>query len=392
MQVAHAYASGETVPRWFPSLVAALVGSMVIALVGVLWRSAPSTYPFGPDDDFADSSLLGAADAGLAGWIALAVGVLGVLTASGFAYAGRSALRPLLAVAVLQAVALALFAPDIQILVLAAYLLAFTVPPVLLGSKIRSWLRRPRARWLVLLAAGAVVAVGVGSGVLRPETIADFGTSVGEGFANLGTRPLYLLLVLVVAMAWVGVVARSVRDSASGRVVIAVKTWIARWGIVATWVAALSPLPYVLSRLTWLTPWPLLAGDADLDGEPAIRLMGILLGLVAETSLWLTLGLIRPRGEVFPRWVPYVGGRTVPIMAAVIPGLVGALLLTIAGRSMIQQGLFSSSADDATPWLMLIMPLWLWGPALAIATLAYWLRRTTASIPTPPASRSDVPH
>jgi hypothetical protein len=113
------------------------------------------------------------------------------------------------------------------------------------------------------------------------------------------------------------------------------------------------------------------------DEDPALRLTGILLGLVAECGAWLTLSLIRPRGEVFPRWVPYVGERDVPVTAAVIPGLSGALLLTIAGRSMIQQSLFDPDLGPIMRWIdPLLMPLWLWGPALAIATLAYWQRRT----------------
>ncbi|UPK74514.1 hypothetical protein MU582_19060 [Nocardioidaceae bacterium SCSIO 66511] len=357
------------------TLFAAACGSLFVASVGLLWCVDADTYPFGPGDDFGDSSLLGAADHRLAGALAIGVGVLGLLIAAGLKCLRGPGSRFLLALAAGQAIALGLLAPDIQILILAAYLLAFVLPPVLLGTKLRDGLRNRRTRWYVASGIAGLVTLGVAGGVLRVDTMADLGRGVGGGFAEVGARPLYLLLMLAVAGCWVGVVTSYVRAAGPGRAVIAIRAWIARWGVSATWVAALSPVPYALSRLTWLTPWPFLAGDTEL--EPSMRLMGILLGLVSECCLWLTLGLIRPRGEVFPRWVPFVGGRVVPVMAAVIPGLVGGMLLTIAGRSMIQQGLFVESEV----WLVLILPLWLWGPALVVATLAYWQRRSPQATP-----------
>ncbi|UYM06784.1 hypothetical protein [Solicola gregarius] len=372
----YADGGGRTTPR--EALVFAAVGSTLVALIGVLWQAEPGTYPFGPDDRFADMSLLAGTDAVLAGWLAIGIGVVGLLTVGGLAYAGSRTTRLLLAVAGLQVVVLALLAPDIQILILTAYMLAFTLPPVLLGTKIRDGLRDPRTRVYVALGLGGLAVLGVVGGVLRVDTFADLGRGIGGGFADVGARPLYLLFALAVAACWVGVIASYVKGAGPGRFVIATRAWIARWGVTATWVAALAPVPYALSRLTWLTPWPVAAAGIDLDAEPGTRLLGILLGLVSECCLWLTLGLIRPRGEVFPHWVPYVGGRDVPVMAAVIPGLSGALLLTIAGRSLLQQGLFV----EGEVWLVLIMPLWLWGPALAVATLAYWQRRgqTTSGV------------
>lgn len=362
-------------------LLLAAAGSLVVVLVGLLWRGNAEAYPFGPGDDFADSSLLGAANAVLAGWLAIGVGAFGLATVAGLAYAGRRTTRVLLVAAVVQAVTLGLLVPDVQVLILAAYLLAFVVPPVLLAAKVRDGLRNPRARWPIVFVLSGLAALGVAGGVLRPDTFADFGRGIGDSFGDVGARPFYLLLALWVAACWAWVVVSYVRATGSGRVVARSRAWVARWGVAATWVAALSPLPYVVSRLTWLTPWPLLAGGIDLAENPAIRLMGILLGLVAECCLWLTLGLIRPRGEVFPRWIPYVGGRAVPVMAAVVPGLSGAVLLTIAGRSLVQQCLFAERGEAADRWLLLLMPLWLWGPALAVATLAYWLRRTAPTRP-----------
>lgn len=358
-------------------LLSAAVGSTLIAMVGVLWRVDPGAYPFGPADDGADASLLAATSAGLGGWLAIGVGALGVFTAGCLAYAHGRVAQSLVGAAVLQAIVLGLLVPDLQVLVLVAYLIALVVPPALLGAKLRDGLRNSRTRWWLVTALCGVVALGVAGEVLRGDTLVEFGEGVGGGLANAGARPLYLFLALAVAMCWVAVVVAYVRATGPNHAVAASRAWIERWGVTATWVAVLCPMPYVLSRLTWFTPWPLLADGADED--PALRLTGILLGLVAECCAWLTLGLIRPRGEVFPGWVPFVGGRKVPVMAAVIPGLSGALLLTIAGRSTIQQSLFTSDLGALMRWLdLLMLPLWLWGPALAIATLAYWQRRDAA--------------
>lgn len=371
--------STKVCPRMRRPLLMAAVGSILLALVGVLWRLDPGAYPFGPGDDYGiDASLLGATSAGAGGWLAIGAGAFGLLTAAGLAPGHGRAARFLIGAAAVQAIVLGLLVPDLQVLVLTAYFLALVLPPALLGAKIIDGLRRPRTRWWLVTALCGVLALGVAGGVLRVDTLGKFGLAVGGAVANAGARPLYLLLALSVAVCWVAVVVAYVRAVGPGRLVPASGAWIERWGTAATRVAALCPMPYALSRITWFTPWPLFPDGASED--PALRLTGILLGVVAGCCAWLTLSLIRPRGEVFPRWVPYVGGRAVPVMAAVVPGLSGAVLLTISGRSMVQQSLFDPDLGSVLRWIdPLLMPLWLWGPALAVATLAYWQRRTRKS-------------
>src|SRR5690625_3111335 len=181
-------ATGPVVQR---RLFTVTVGSMLVALVGLLWLMEPRAYPFGPGDDFGDSSLLGAVGSGDAGRTGIAVGLSGVLIAGGLAYLRGRAVRVLLAGAVLQAIVLGLLLPDIQVLILGAYLLAFVLPPTLLGAKVVAWLRSPRARWPVLFAGSGVVALGVAAGVLRAGTFAELAGAVGDGFAQVGVRPLY---------------------------------------------------------------------------------------------------------------------------------------------------------------------------------------------------------
>jgi hypothetical protein len=98
-----------------------------------------------------------------------------------------------------------------------------------------------------------------------------------------------------------------------------------RWGLWATTVAALCPMPYVLVRLTRLLPNPIGTSADQLHAEPAIRMFGLGLGAVASCAGLVTLGLIRPCGENSAdrpavRWVPVLAGRPVPIRAPVIPG------------------------------------------------------------------------
>src|SRR5699024_3740187 len=134
-------ATGPVVQR---RLFTVTVGSLLVALVGLLWLMEPRAYPFGPGDDFGDSSLRGAVGSGDAGRTGIAVGLSGVLIAGGLAYLRGRAVRVLLAGAVLQAIVLGLLLPDIQVLILGAYLLAFVLPPTLLGAKVVAWLRSPR--------------------------------------------------------------------------------------------------------------------------------------------------------------------------------------------------------------------------------------------------------
>jgi hypothetical protein len=145
----------------------------------------------------------------------------------------------------------------------------------------------------------------------------------------------------------------------------------ARWGRVATVVATLCALPYTLIRATWLTPWPLgLPAGADLSAEPMTRLQGLLLGGAALAGAVLTTGLIARWGEVWPRWMPGLRGRPVPVAAAVVPATLVTLVLASAAVSMVTMAV---GADEL--WLLLAFPLPVWAPALGAATLAYALRR-----------------
>jgi len=171
--------------------------------------------------------------------------------------------------------------------------------------------------------------------------------------------------------------------------VAGVPRWI-RW---AAWASVLAPVPSGAWRLA-------LAAGAPL-GFSADRLRGI--GVPGWASLYvvglsvvsvglacLALGLIRPWGEVFPQWVPALGGRNVPALAAVIPAGLAAVLLTAicvegaAGWGNQFDVTGSPSGGAAALMTTVYAPMLAWGPLLGIVTVAYYIRRRNHS----PTSRA----
>jgi hypothetical protein len=113
------------------------------------------------------------------------------------------------------------------------------------------------------------------------------------------------------------------------------------------------------------------------------------LATIAVGGAILTLGLIQRWGEVFPRWMPFVGGKRVPIPLAVVPALVVSVLVvsvlvTAAGLMFVRltltcglDAIFGEGILGGRNWMTLAPELvWpLWGGALAAASLAYYYRR-----------------
>lgn len=64
-----------------------------------------------------------------------------------------------------------------------------------------------------------------------------------------------------------------------------------------------------------------------------LRVFGILLGLAALGGAVLTLGLVSRWGEVFPAWLPGFRGRPVPVLAAVVPATLVAVVLCASSIS-----------------------------------------------------------
>ena len=110
----------------------------------------------------------------------------------------------------------------------------------------------------------------------------------------------------------------------------------------------------------------------------------VVLSLVAESLALLTLGLVKPWGEVVPGWVPVLGGRRIPVAAAVIPAGFGAIAVTwiTVSSAFLWASPLNNGDPDAPHGLAEVVmvacyaPLLAWGPLLAVVTVAYAVRRS----------------
>jgi hypothetical protein len=162
----------------------------------------------------------------------------------------------------------------------------------------------------------------------------------------------------------------------------------ARWGHWATAVAIVIPLWYALTRFAWALGIPLGITRHLLNELGALRYAGATLGVLAVAGAALTLGLVQRWGEVFPRWIPGLHGRRVPIGLAVVPGYLVSAVLASAGLMFVRLALtgalsttFAGLADEVEVWLWVPEMLWLaWSAALATATRLYQIRRTATPL------------
>ncbi|MEO3823715.1 hypothetical protein [Actinomadura sp. B10D3] len=167
-----------------------------------------------------------------------------------------------------------------------------------------------------------------------------------------------------------------------------------RWGVWAAYGASLLVLPSCIWRIAlgFGAPiGPIMADGADTHGDVPgwvpMWAYTILLSIVSEFLAFLGVGLVSQWGEVFPSWMPVVGGRRVPTLAAVLPASIGALLLILITSSRVS-GFDTFTAPDGSTvhiegWRLVLFvatygPLLAWGPLLAVATAAYCVRRRRA--------------
>jgi hypothetical protein len=153
---------------------------------------------------------------------------------------------------------------------------------------------------------------------------------------------------------------------------------VPRWTVVAAHLVPLVTLPAALWRLP-VAFGSSMGTDAQVGGVGESFYILALSG-VTEALALLTLGLVRPWGERVPTWIPAIGGRRVPTLAAVVPAAVGAVLLTAIWAYAFRNGLALEDLEfTSEAWHIVLIaayaPLLLWGPLLGLVTYAYWKRR-----------------
>jgi len=340
--------------RWTAlALPAAAVWSLAYLVLGLAWLAGAGGNPADPAvDDVPGLSLLGVWGPRTGAAIITALGGLGVALA-GVMIAFRLAQRPpglphhltrMLAVGL--GLTLAVVLPDYRLLAAIAY------TPILLALELFD--------------------------------------AAPEG-ASVWTWPVVNMAVLTLAgLAWIATALLGygrytggcpacgrMRRSASWTTPQAA----ARWGRWATGIAVVVPLGYAATRYAWALGIPLGVSQQLLDDLGNTVYAGAGLATLAVGGAILTLGLTRRWGEVFPRWLVGLRGRSVPVAVAVVPAGVISVSVASAGLMFVRFGLtgqfganFPGENHDVAAWLPeMFWPVW--GAALAAATYAYWLRR-----------------
>lgn len=179
------------------------------------------------------------------------------------------------------------------------------------------------------------------------------------------------------------------------------------WAKAAGWGCLAAVAPSLLWRVA------MLAGvDTGFAESELFRSSGFgtayVLGLDVAEFLGgvLCVGLVRPWGEVWPRWIPRLGGHTVHRLLPTTLGALGdialyailtPLIVSFAGRWL---GLTDAwvpttgmSPAQTTVLLLAYIPLFCWPALLTVALVGYWRRRSPEGAdrtvtPTPSASAS----
>ncbi|MFJ4105371.1 hypothetical protein [Amycolatopsis japonica] len=160
------------------------------------------------------------------------------------------------------------------------------------------------------------------------------------------------------------------------------------------------PVPRWAMRLAYALPWLLLPSclwrlpfavhfemgqihDREMPGYWLSVPYVLTLSVLSEVIALLAIGLVRGWGEMVPRWIPFLGGKAVRPMAAVVPAVVGGLILTALfssiplgdGRRLGLFGVAENVAYVNAGWETLAAictaPLALWGPITIVLGLAY---------------------
>ncbi|WP_205719031.1 hypothetical protein [Actinomadura geliboluensis] len=114
--------------------------------------------------------------------------------------------------------------------------------------------------------------------------------------------------------------------------------------------------------------------------------------LLAVLGLFLLWGLVRPWGQVFPRWLPLLHGSRVPRWLPLTPALLGTATLApygvvgigyttlaTAGIVTMRRGDFHTASDALLVGWIGMVAFAVYGVALTIAARSYWHRTVRSS-------------
>jgi hypothetical protein len=175
-----------------------------------------------------------------------------------------------------------------------------------------------------------------------------------------------------------------------------------RWVTAAAIAVPLCVLPSALWRLTVVADaWTQGEGPCHTIASPGEGAYVAGLSVVSMAAACLTLGLVRPWGEVFPRWLPFVGGTPVPVRPVTIVSIAGATIiaLLIAYATVVSITAPDWTVEPMPPgcskpgWEVGVyyLPLIAWPPLLYLVTYQYYRRRTARDAATPGMPDREAP-
>lgn len=344
--------------RWTP--YAAVVWSLVYAVLGLYWALGGDGFPYTPAAKSSDMGPLAGRFGISADWVlVITAGIPAVIIGAAMLRGIRGKiLRPLFIIfGVLLSVSLLLLMTSLDLLVLLGYI-PYVVRSLIIGAKFVQQYLLDIAQW--------------------------------------GT--IHQLFCLVGGFLWLVATVCYIRRSADACLYCGrhegPEGWTspskaARWGRIAVVVSMVVPVLYAITRYAWALGIPLGMSEAYLRSGQEIGTWtsGLFLATFGLVGGVLQLGLVQRWGEIFPRWMIGLGGYRVPIALAVIPASVVSVLLVVGGTG-IWLGLDQMTANIVSAGLdrmeivgaivfqvgpTLLFPVW--GVGLATATLGYYYRR-----------------
>lgn len=161
---------------------------------------------------------------------------------------------------------------------------------------------------------------------------------------------------------------------------------VPRHAVIVAHLVPLTVLPSAIWRVVLATGVSTMGFEAaavrtsgDIPGWGSV--WPVFLTVLTEALALLTLGLVRPWGEIVPGWVPRLRGRRIPPTAVVVFAFVGGMLLTFIWIFALT-GLLTGDVDHFTGgsgwWTLMIgcyLPAVLWGPLLIWVAFLYRRRR-----------------
>lgn len=356
-----------------PLAFAALIASAVITGLPIVWLADPTLSPFASLQTPSLATLL--LDPTAAALLALAAGAAGVVLAAPLARGreGRPRSKAAGVAAGGIAITFSFLFGSMSSIALTGYLFgaaAVIAGLVTIGVTV---VRAPRLGVALLAGLVLVIAAAVLWAGLNLGGVAAFAVTLGGALVAGLPGFAIVALGLISALVWAALAIMTLRSVGPGRLT----SWMVRHRTTSTILAALGPLPYVVARASWVTPWPLF-GPSTVHLDPAMLVTGLVIGAGAAAASLLTLGLILPWGRVFPDWMPRIGGRPVPVGVAAVPGFIAAGILCIAAVPMLLTTIGQTDAPIDALLVNLVLPFWYWGPMLALAVGAYveWRART----------------